>query len=86
VGRSYATDSRAAAREAATLALRGLADPPAALLVFSTAAHDLDAVLAVLENVAPGAQVCGCSAEGIITQGAADELDYALGVMAFGGG
>lgn len=84
VGRSFATDARRAAEEAFAAATTGLDGPPSSLIAFATAGYDAETVLASLGRLAPDAAVVGCSAEGVITQGRADELDYALGIMAIG--
>lgn len=54
---------------------------PSLLLVHATAGYDHAALLDELATLAPKALVSGCSAEGIVTQGRADELDHVVGVL-----
>lgn len=71
VGASTAPDSRQAGVAAATTALRG-ADPQL-LVVFSSPAHDLAAMLAGVRSVAPSIPLVGCSTSGeIATEGPSD--------------
>ncbi len=81
-GRSAATGSLLAGREAVAGALDGRADA-ALLVVFFGSAHDPHALLAGIRSVAPGVPLVGCSTSGEI---AADGPgDAGVVVMALGG-
>lgn len=81
VGHSVTRDTRAAAQEAWRHCTKGGLSPQF-LLVLHTAGHDPSTVLEELHALAPDAAIAGCSAEGIVSQGRADEGDHALGVLA----
>src|SRR5580704_9729948 len=81
VGASGATESRQAGVEAATAALRS-ADPKL-LVVFASPAHDLEAMLGGIREVAPATPLIGCSTAGeIATDG---PIDASVVVTALGG-
>ena len=80
---SKSIDSAAAGTEAATGAIAGLAGAgPSLMLVYATADHDHDQLLASIAKVAPGVPIVGCSGEGIIANGESDESLAAVAVMA----
>jgi hypothetical protein len=81
VGRSSRVDPEAATAEALS-AIAALGREPDLLLVYATSGYDHAQVLRALRARAPAAAISGCSAEGVITQGRADEVDHALAVMA----
>ena len=83
VGRSGTHDSAKAGREAAQAAREKLQDAaPAFALVFGTAGHDQDALLAGVSAALGPVPLSGCSAEGVITQHGSDECSHAVAVMA----
>jgi hypothetical protein len=83
VGRSLSYDSLAAGREAAEAAKASLDGEASSLtLVFSTAGHDQEAVIAGVAEVLGAKNLSGCSAEGVITQRGSDECSHAVAVMA----
>jgi hypothetical protein len=83
VGRSTCRASADAAREAVRLAGAGLGGSPADFcLVYSTARHEQEVILAEVRAAFPAARVSGCSAEGVIAGGVSDESDFALAVLA----
>jgi hypothetical protein len=80
VGQSAAPDSRAAGAEARAAAVDGRPDPRL-LVVFASAAHDLDALLAGID--AGDVPLVGCSTAGEI--GSNGPADAGVVVMALGG-
>ncbi len=82
VGTSLHRDPRRAGREAAEAALHqaGLDRADSAIL-FSTVGYPQERVLAAVSAALPGADVFGCSGEGIISQGLSNESNHAVGVM-----
>ncbi|MBX7192099.1 MAG: FIST C-terminal domain-containing protein [Sandaracinaceae bacterium] len=83
IGQSFLMDSEGATREAWRAAEAGLGRTPQAVLVFATSGYDHDTVARTLAELGPSTVIVGCSAEGVITQGRSDEIDHALGLMAF---
>ena len=81
VGRSAASDSRAAGLSAAHEALQG--DEPKLLVVFSSEAHDLEQLLAGIAEVAAGVPMIGCSTSGEIATDGPGEAGVV--VVAIGG-
>ena len=84
VGQSLLAESTAAGREAARDALGRMGVVPDAVrtaLVFATAPHDQAGVLAGVRAAVPGAQITGCSGEGVIVQHATHERDRAVAVL-----
>lgn len=83
IGRSNARDARTAGREAATLACAPLGgEAPDFCLVFAGSGYDAAAMLAGIREVAPGAALSGCSAEGVIAGPVSDESVHSVAVMA----
>lgn len=80
VGHSVVRDARGAAREAWERCSADLS--PDFLLILATAGHDPAIVVDELRRLAPEASVAGCSAEGVVTWGRADEVDHAVGILA----
>lgn len=80
---SKSIDSAAAGTEAATGAMAGLAGAePSLMLVYATADHDHDELLAGIAKVAPGVPIAGGSGEGIIANEESDESLAAVAMMA----
>ncbi|MFM7067932.1 MAG: FIST signal transduction protein [Actinomycetes bacterium] len=81
VGQSTATDSVTAAREATEAAVGG--DVAKLVVIFTSAAHELEAVATTVSEVSAPAQVIGCSTAGeLVLDGPADS---SVVVMALGG-
>jgi hypothetical protein len=69
--------------EAAEEARRGLAGrSPSLVLVFATAGHDQESLMAGVTEVLGTENVSGCSAEGVITAAGSEEVSHAVAVMA----
>lgn len=86
VGNSIETDSREAGREAAARAVAAGGSAAGAVqsaLLFATAPHDQERLLAGVRSVLPAAQLGGCSGEGVIVPGDTHECDHAVAVMTF---
>jgi hypothetical protein len=81
-GSSCAADATEAGSSACTQALAGR-DGARLLVVFSSDAYDLDALLAAIRASAPGVPLIGCSTSGEIA--AAGATDSGVVVMALGG-
>lgn len=83
VGLSHHEHSETAGREAASAALAALPSGRADFaLVFSTADYDQQVLLGAIQAAMPGAQVTGCSGEGVIAQDESVEGYSAVAVMA----
>ena len=81
VGHSTHADARCAGREAAAAALG--ADDAKLLVVFSSGNHDLAALLAGIDDAAPGVPMIGCSTAGEIAT--AGPRDHSVVVLTLGG-
>ena len=69
VGTSHAADSARAGADAARVALSGLAGrPPSVALVFASADHDHEALVAAIAAAMPGVPLVGCSGAGVIAR------------------
>lgn len=83
VGISHQDDAADAGTEAARAALAALPDGRADLaIVYATVDHDQEALLAAIQATLPGAQVIGCSGEGVIANNESVEVFAAVAVMA----
>jgi hypothetical protein len=83
VGTSRQIDSAAAGTEAAAAARGGLhGRAPALALVFASADHDHDQLIAAVERQMAGVPVVGCSGEGVIAADDSNETLAATAVMA----
>jgi hypothetical protein len=82
VGSSVLRNPHAAGRQAAeeALAKAGI-DRPDFVFLFATVGHDPEAVLRAVREVTGDAPLAGCSGEGIIAPGVADEGNHAVTVM-----
>jgi hypothetical protein len=83
VGISHHRNPKVAGQEAANQALEaaGVEEPDFALM-FATVGHDQQALVEAVREATHGAALCGCSAEGIIAAGEADESNFSVAVMA----
>lgn len=84
VGISHNHDPVAAGKEAVAAALaQAGSDRCDTIFLFATVGYDQPALLASVVAAAPGAQVIGCSGEGVIAGDVGDESNFAVSVMAF---
>lgn len=84
VGISHNHDPVAAGKEAVAAALaQAGGDRCDTIFLFATVGYDQAALLASVRAAAPGAQVIGCSGEGVIAGDDADESNFAVSVMTF---
>jgi hypothetical protein len=82
VGASYVDDSAIAGREATKAAMAQLwGAPPRVAIVFSSADHDHDALVAAVRDTTGGVPVVGCSGEGVIAGNESTEAFSAVAVM-----
>jgi hypothetical protein len=82
VGMSHHRNPRVAGREAAQKALDAAGvEKPDFGFAFATAGYEQRALLSAVRETTGGASLCGCSAEGVIAEGEADESSFAVGVM-----
>ena len=84
VGTSHNRNPRVAGQEAARRALdaAGTAKPDFVLL-FASIGYAQQALVAAVRDATGRAPLCGCSGEGIIAQGEADESAFSVSVMVF---
>lgn len=84
VGISHNHDPAAAGKEAVALALKEAgAERADTVFLFATVGYDQQALLDAVRAAAGGAQVIGCSGEGVIAGDDADESNFAVSVMTF---
>jgi hypothetical protein len=82
VGVSNLKNPAAAGREAVAAALRALdGSPPEFVFMFALVGYDQQALLKSVCEATGGAPLCGCSGEGIIAQGLANETNYGVALM-----
>jgi len=82
-GMSHHRNPEVAGREAAEKALAAAGvEKPDFLFVFATVGYHQAALLKAVREATNGAPLCGCSGEGVIAEGEADESNFAVGVMA----
>lgn len=82
VGTSHHVDSTAAGADAARAARDGLGGRPAAVaLVFASADHDHEPLLAAIQRELPGVPIVGCTGEGVIADDESNETLAAAAVM-----
>jgi hypothetical protein len=83
VGISRHRDPRKAGREAAQMALKaGGFEKPDFVFMFATVGYPQPVVLEAVRKETGQVPLCGCSGEGVITHGIADETNFAVVVMA----
>ncbi|HTG02049.1 MAG TPA: FIST N-terminal domain-containing protein [Nitrospirota bacterium] len=83
VGYSVHRNPIEAGREAAQKALNALgAGKPDIVFVFGTVGYNQQLLIQSIREATANAPLSGCSAEGIITQGMADETNFGVAVMA----
>ena len=83
VGMSHHRNPKVAGQEAAekALATAGV-EKPDFVFMFATVGYNQQDVLKAVQEATDGAPLCGCSGEGVIAGGEADESNFAVGVMA----
>jgi hypothetical protein len=82
VGFSHHRNPKAAGKEAAEQALKkGGIDKPDFVLMFATAGYEQEAIVRAVREATSNAPLSGCSGEGIITNGHADETPFGVTVM-----
>ena len=81
-GMSGAKAAAAAGREAATMAVAALAEPPALVLVFTTPRYDLPELLKGVRSVTGSAHLIGATASGEIVRGQYLGFGAGVGVLA----
>jgi hypothetical protein len=80
---SHHRNPEVAGQEAANKALEAAGgEKPDFVFTFATVGYDQQDLLKAVREAAGGAPLCGCSAEGVIAGGEADESNFAVGVMA----
>jgi hypothetical protein len=83
VGMSHHRNPKVAGQEAASKALEAAgAAKPDFVFMFATVGYDQQALLKSVREATDGAPLCGCSGEGVIAGGEADESNFCVGVMA----
>ncbi len=83
VGMSHHRNPMVAGQEAAKKALEAAGiDKPDFVFLFATTSYNQEALLHAVRKATHGAPLCGCSGEGVIAMGEADESNFSVGVMA----
>ena len=84
VGVSHHRNPRLAAEQAYHQAVRraGLAERPDFLLMFASVGYPQDVIVRRVWEVSGGVPLAGCSGEGVIAQGEADEGNFSLAILA----
>jgi hypothetical protein len=82
-GMSHHRNPKVAGQEAAEKAVAAAgAEKPDFVFMFATVGYDQPALLKAVREATDGAPLCGCSGEGVIAGGEADESSFSVGVMA----
>jgi len=83
VGASFHRNPLMAGREAVEMALKGgRVGKPDFVFLFATVGYNQKALLKAVREATGGAPLCGCSGEGTIARGVADESNFSVVVMA----
>jgi hypothetical protein len=83
VGMSHHRNPKVAGQEAARQALEAArVEKPDFVFTFATTGYDQQALARAVREATDGAPLCGCSGEGVIARGEADESNFSIGVMA----
>jgi len=83
VGMSHHRNPKVAGQEAANQALEAAGvEKPDLIFMFATVGYDQQALLEAVREATDGAPLCGCSGEGVIAGGEADESSFSVGAMA----
>jgi hypothetical protein len=79
---SHHRNPKVAGQEAAKKAIEAAGvEKPDFVFTFATVGYDQVALVKAIREATDGAPLCGCSGEGIIAGGEADESNFAMGVM-----
>src|SRR5664280_1266156 len=82
VGYSIRRNPAEAGREAALKAMQQAGtEAPDFVFVFATVGYNQEVLIRSIREATSGAPLSGCSGEGIITQGTADETNFGVSVM-----
>jgi len=82
VGMSHHRNPKVAGQEAAEKALAAAGvETPDFVFAFATVGYDQQGLLKAVHEATDGAPLCGCSGEGVIAGGEADESNFAVAVM-----
>ena len=82
VGISHHRNPLMAGREAVQMALKGgRVGKPDFSFLFATVGYNQEVLLKAVREATGGASLCGCSAEGTIARGVADESNFSVVVM-----
>ncbi len=83
VGVSHHRNPKVAGQEAVQMAMKlGGMTKPGFVFLFSTVGYPQSAVVTAVREATGGAPVCGCSGEGVIAPGLADESNFAVAALA----
>jgi len=83
VGMSHHRNPMVAGQEAAKQALAAAGiDKPDFVFMFATVGYNQETLVHAVRQATNGVPLCGCSGEGVIAMGDADESNFAVGVMA----
>jgi hypothetical protein len=83
VGMSHHRNPKVASQEATNKALEAAGvDKPDFVFMFASVGYNQQALLKAVREATDGAPLCGCSGEGIIAGGEADESNFSVAVMA----
>ena len=83
VGMSHHRNPKVAGQEAAKKALEAAGvEKSDFVFMFASVGYNQQTLLKAVREATDGAPLCGCSGEGIITGGEADESNFSVGVMA----
>jgi len=83
VGMSHHRNPKVAGQEAAEKALAAAeVEKPDFVFMFATVGYNQQDLLKAVREATDGAPLCGCSGEGVIAGGEADESNFSVGVMA----
>jgi hypothetical protein len=82
IGYSVHRNPAQAGKDAALKAVQGCGGRPDFVFVFATVGYDQQILIRSIREATGNASLSGCSGEGIITQGVADETNFGAAVMA----
>ena len=83
VGMSHHRNPKVAGREAAQSALEaGGIEKPDFCFTFAAVGYNQEVLIRAVREATGNTPLCGCSGEGVITRGGADEANFSAAVMA----
>lgn len=83
VGHSLLKNTKAALKEAISMASGQSSERPSFALIFSTAGHDQQILMNTYKEILPDIKMSGCSGEGIIFKGGSTESAFGMSCMLF---